>query len=47
MYKRQDRVFEASIGVAISGQGRQTPASLLQEADRAMYRAKADPRSEL
>ena len=40
---REDRVFEASIGVAISGEGRQTPASLLQEADRAMYRAKGTP----
>jgi len=36
----EEREFAASIGVALSGEGRETPASLLQEADRAMYRAK-------
>ena len=30
----------ASIGVALSGEGPDTPAALLQDADRAMYRAK-------
>ena len=36
----EEREFAASIGVALSGEGHETPASLLQEADRAMYRAK-------
>jgi diguanylate cyclase (GGDEF)-like protein len=38
---REERDFAASIGVALSGEGPDTPASLLQAADRAMYRAKA------
>ena len=37
---REQRSFAASIGVAMSGDGHDTPAALLQEADRAMYRAK-------
>ena len=37
---REEREFEASIGVALSGEGLDTPAALLQKADRSMYRAK-------
>ena len=37
---REKRQFAASIGVALSGRDGDTPASLLQSADRAMYRAK-------
>lgn len=40
---REEREFAASIGVKLSGEGHETPASLLQEADRAMYRAKGAP----
>jgi len=36
----EEREFEASIGIALSGEGHDTPAALLQAADRAMYRAK-------
>ena len=43
---REEREFAASVGVALSGKPQDTSASLLQEADRAMYRAKAEPPSQ-
>jgi len=36
----EEREFAASIGIALSGEDHDTPAGLLQEADRAMYRAR-------
>ncbi len=41
-----EQAFSASIGVSLSGEGADTPASLLEQADRAMYRAKAEARGE-